>query len=101
MSSFWDRLFGRATNKGSGTTAKERLSFVLVHDRINLAPEKMEAMKREILEVISKYVQIDDDAVDISLLNRDRASLIVAEIPFNRAVEDPDAPARPLDDDDA
>jgi cell division topological specificity factor len=91
MSELLDRIFGRKTKK-SGTMAKERLQFVLVHDRINLPPERMEAMKKEILAVISKYVSVDQENVDIALQNRDRASLLVAEIPFLKALEgvDPD-----------
>jgi cell division topological specificity factor len=94
MSELLDRIFGRRTKK-SGTMAKERLQFVLVHDRINLPPERMEAMKKEILAVISKYVSVDQENVDIALQNRDRASLLVAEIPFLKALEGVD-----LDEDD-
>lgn len=82
MSGFFERLLGRTSPKGSGTTAKERLQFILVHDRINLPPERLQAMKAEILEVISKYVSVDSEDVDIFLEQRDRDSLIKAEIPF-------------------
>ncbi len=82
MASFFDRMFGR-NREGSSSTAKDRLRFVLQYDRINIPPEKMEEMKREILEVISKYVQIDREKVDIALEQRDRDhTKIVAEIPF-------------------
>ena len=82
MASFFDRMFGR-NKQGSGATAKDRLRFVLQYDRINIPPEQMEAMKREILEVISKYVAVDSERVDIALEQRDREhSTIVAEIPF-------------------
>jgi len=82
MASFFDRMFGR-NREGSSTTAKDRLRFVLQYDRINIPPEKMEEMKREILEVISKYVEIDREKVDIALEQRDRDhTKIVAEIPF-------------------
>lgn len=84
MASFFDRMLGRNT-KGSGAVAKDRLRFVLQYDRINIAPEKMEEMKREILAVISKYVAIDSEKVDIALEQRDRQhSKIVAEIPFSK-----------------
>lgn len=82
MASFFDRVLGR-NKQGSGATAKDRLRFVLQYDRINIPPEKMEEMKREILAVISKYVAVDNDKVDIALEQRDRDhSKIVAEIPF-------------------
>ncbi len=94
MSSFLDRMLGRTGSKGSSSKAKERLQFVLVHDRMNLPPEQMDAMKQEILAVISKYVQIDARNVEIALQQRDRDSLLVAEIPFapRREGLDPDDP---------
>lgn len=88
MVGFLDRMFGRGQNRtGSSSKAKERLQFVLVHDRIHMPPERMEAMKQEILAVISKYVSIDDKNVEIALHQRDRNSLLVAEIPFLKALE--------------
>nr|PZN53836.1 MAG: cell division topological specificity factor MinE [Chloroflexota bacterium] len=80
-------MLGRNAPKGSSSKAKERLQFVLVHDRINLPPEQLEAMKQEILRVISKYVRVDDKKVDIALQQRDRDSLLVAEIPFQKRRE--------------
>src|SRR5215207_5318861 len=87
MASFFDRLMGRTPTKGSSSKAKERLQFVLVHDRMNLPPERLEAMKQEILAVISKYVSVDDKNVDIALQQRDRDSLLIAEIPFSKRSE--------------
>ncbi len=81
MTSLLNRLFGRP-RKGSGKTAKDRLRFVLQHDRINLPPERLEEMKRDILAVIVKYVVIDKDRVEIALEQRDRNhSKLVAQIP--------------------
>lgn len=82
MAGFFDRVFGRINAKGSGSKAKERLQLILVHDRINLPPERLEAMKAEILAVISKYVEVKSDNVDIALEQRQRDGLIRAEIPF-------------------
>jgi cell division topological specificity factor len=92
MSNFFERMLGR-TSKGSGNTAKERLQVVLTYDRFNLPPEKMREMKEEIMAVISKYVEIDRESVDIALEQRDRNnSKIRAEIPFTpgRRMTDPD-----------
>ncbi|MCL4250030.1 MAG: cell division topological specificity factor MinE [Anaerolineae bacterium] len=82
MSSFWERLLGRSNLRGTGQQAKDRLQFVLLHDRLNMSPERMEAMKQEILAVISKYVSVDEQKVDIALQRRDSASLLIAEVPF-------------------
>ncbi len=86
MSRLIDILRGRRP-KRSAQDAKDRLQFILFHDRIDLSPEQLENMKREILEVISKYVSVEQDRVDIALQQRQRDSLIVAEIPFSPSSE--------------
>lgn len=91
MPGFWERMFGRSnanTQRSSSSRAKERLQFILVHDRIHLSPELMEQMKQEILAVISKYVDVDSANVDIALQKRERDSLLVAEIPFSKMFDD-------------
>ena len=82
MMNILDRVFGRK-RRGSSTTAKDRLRFVLQHDRINLPPERMEQLKSDILAVIVKYVVVDKDHVEIDLQQLDRShSKLVAEIPL-------------------
>ena len=46
--------------------AKDRLRLILIHDRGSLAPEMLDKIREEILEVISKYIEIDGEDVDIS-----------------------------------
>lgn len=92
MSNFFDRMLGRSAPKGSSSTAKDRLQFVLVHDRINLPPDKLREMKEEILAVISKYVSVDRERVDIALEQRERNSKLVAEIPFSRNMSSENTP---------
>lgn len=53
--------------KTSSTVAKDRLKLVLVSDRANCSPEIMEQMKNDIIQVISKYVEIDTDGLDIKI----------------------------------
>lgn len=53
--------------KSSGTVAKDRLKLVLVSDRANCSPEIMEQMKNDIIQVISKYVEIDVEGLDIKI----------------------------------
>ena len=48
--------------KSSGDVAKDRLKLLLVSDRANCSPEMMEMIKRDIIQVISKYMDIDADA---------------------------------------
>lgn len=46
--------------------AKDRLRLILIQDRGSLAPEMLEKIREEILEVISKYIEIDGEEVDIA-----------------------------------
>ena len=47
--------------------AKDRLKFILIHDRGEIAPEIIDKIRAEILEVISKYIDIQMDDVEISV----------------------------------
>lgn len=84
MSDLLDRLFGQR-KPTSSQVAKERLQLVLVHDRSNLTPAQVAAMKDEILEVIARYVEFDRDAVEIDLTSTDRENMLRAEIPIRPA----------------
>ena len=53
--------------KSSGSVAKDRLKLVLVSDRANCSPELMEQIKNDIINVISKYVEIDAEGLDIKI----------------------------------
>lgn len=53
--------------KNSGTVAKDRLKLLLVSDRANCSPEMMEMIKNDIIQVISKYMDIDADALDVKI----------------------------------
>jgi cell division topological specificity factor len=60
-----DKLLGR--QPASATTAKQRLQLVLAHDRSDLNPELLQRMRKEILEVVSRYVELDLDGGDVTL----------------------------------
>jgi cell division topological specificity factor len=53
--------------KNSGDVAKDRLKLLLVSDRANCSSEMMEQIKNEIIQVISKYMDIDTDGLDIQI----------------------------------
>ena len=55
----------------SGSVAKDRLKLLLVSDRANCSPEIMEAIQRDIIEVLSKYMEIDREALDIQITQTD------------------------------
>lgn len=80
MSNFLERLFRREPN--SASQAKERLKLVLIHDRTDMAPGALEAMKDELIAVISRYVEIDPEAVRIDMAQEGREQRLIADIPI-------------------
>jgi cell division topological specificity factor len=101
---FLNRLMGR--QKPSGTQARERLQLVLAHDRSDLNPELLMQMRREILEVVQRYVEIDLEGCDVSLETEDRVTALLANLPIKRAlprppVENEAASASPAGSDDS
>jgi cell division topological specificity factor len=77
---FLDRLLGRQ-EPTSREIAKERLQLVLVHDRVKMSPALLDKMKDELIVVISRYVEIDADAVEVAFTQSKRESRLVADIP--------------------
>lgn len=60
--------FFRGENKKSASVAKERLQIIVAHQRGQRGqPDYMPMLERELLEVIRRYVEVDDDAINISL----------------------------------
>ena len=53
--------------KNSGEVAKDRLKLLLISDRANCSPEVMEAIKNDIIKVITKYMDIDSEGLDIQI----------------------------------
>lgn len=56
--------------ENSSVAAKERLHLVLMQDRANVSADFLEMMKQEIIEVIKKYIEVDESAIDVSLTNK-------------------------------
>ncbi len=70
----------------SANTARERLQLVLAHDRSDLSTELLDQMRKEILEVVAKYVEIDMDEGAVSLETEDRMTALVANLPIKRTM---------------
>ena len=80
---FFKSLNNKPTPK---EVAKDRLRLILIHDRGEIAPEIIDKIREEILEVISKYIDIQVDDVEISVSKSEdegeNASALVANIPI-------------------
>ena len=69
-------------------TACNRLRVVLMQDRTNLTPELMDRMRRELVELLSKYVEMDKEALDLSLEQDGDQVALMLSIPVIRAKDE-------------
>lgn len=85
------KKFNKNENKtatNSRDAAKERLHLVLMQDRANVSADFLELMKQEIIEVIKKYIDVDETAIDVRLTNKENgdgtngAPALYANIPI-------------------
>ncbi|GAC1411524.1 MAG: hypothetical protein NVSMB64_21380 [Candidatus Velthaea sp.] len=68
--------------ESSGATARERLRLVLLSDHLSLAPDVVEALRLDLIAVISKYVEVDEAHCDVSFEQQDSAVAMLANIPI-------------------
>ena len=69
-------------------TACNRLRVVLMQDRTNLTPELMERMRREMVDLLSKYVEMDKDALELNLEQDGDQVALMLSIPVIRAKDE-------------
>ncbi len=79
---------GKQSQENSKDAAKERLHLVLMQDRANVSADFLELMKQEIIDVIKKYIEIDEKEIDVRLTNKENedgtngAPALYANIPI-------------------
>ena len=80
---FLKKLFGGG-NEGSGQKAKDRLRIVLIHDRTDISPQLLDNLRDEIVTVLTKYMDIDKQKIEIDLDRDENSTALVANIPVLR-----------------
>ncbi|HZK24258.1 MAG TPA: cell division topological specificity factor MinE [Oscillospiraceae bacterium] len=70
-------LMGRQDSKD---VAKERLRLVLVHDRASVSPEFLDKIKEEMIQVISKYMEIDENQTQINMHHSEGTAVLEANL---------------------
>ncbi len=69
-------------NESSKDVAKNRLQFVLVQDRIKLTPEQMENLRGELVEVMQKYIDVEDDRIEMEITREEEMMAMIANFPL-------------------
>lgn len=86
ITEFFERLF--VTNsRGSRNDVKRRLKLVLAHDRSTLNASTLEKMRKEILIVVSKYVELDTESLEFSIRTDSRMTALIANLPIRRILQ--------------
>ncbi|MFO1154408.1 MAG: cell division topological specificity factor MinE [Rhodospirillales bacterium] len=79
--------FFRSRPKPTAIEAKERLQILLAHERADIAgPDYLPRLKNELLQVIAKYVAVDNDKIAVNLENADNVSILEVNIELPKAV---------------
>jgi len=71
----------KSSHSNSKNIAKERLRLVLVHDRASISPQLLDALKEDMLDVISNYMDIDRRGTTVKLDSDDESIALIASIP--------------------
>ena len=81
MASLLQKLFG--DKKNSKDAAKERLKLVLIHDRASLSPGMVEELRQDLIKVISKYMEFDEQALEVNMNSEDNIAMLEVNIPIS------------------
>ncbi|MBE3598254.1 MAG: cell division topological specificity factor MinE [Limnochordaceae bacterium] len=85
---WWARLTGQRSSN-SAQLASERLQLVLKYDRAKLPPGLIDTLKDELLEVISRYVEVAEDGIQVSLSSPSRGTQAQVELVANVPIRGP------------
>lgn len=93
FSDLFNKVFGffRQTEQkeeNAKDTAVNRLRVVLMQDRTNLTPELLEKMRGELIELLSKYVEMDKDALELNFEQEGNQMALMLSIPVLRAKDE-------------
>ena len=85
ISSVFKRFF--KSDSPSRDEAKKRLQLLLIHDQLDLSPDQMANMKADIMAVIRRYLEVDEERTNIRLDRGDNTVQLVSSVPVSRVLK--------------
>ncbi|MBR8829650.1 MAG: cell division topological specificity factor MinE [Chlorogloea purpurea SAG 13.99] len=92
MNEILSKIFGWNNAPKSGEEAKRRLKLVMAYDRVGMSPEMITAMRKEILEVVGRYLEIDPEETELGLESDNRMTTLTANFPVRSIKRQPSTP---------
>lgn len=80
----FNKLFKRKSLKGSRENVKQRLQLVLAHDRSAIDATTLSKIREEILQVVSKYIELDTESLECSVETNHKMTALTANLPIRR-----------------
>lgn len=77
-----------AEGEASKNVACNRLKLVLMQDRTNLSPAIMDRMRHELIDLLSKYLELDRELLDLNFEQEDEQMALMLSIPVIRAKDE-------------
>ena len=90
----WLLGFAYKESQTSSEIARQRLRLVLIQDRVELSPDVMQQMKQDILEVVSRYMVVDEDFIEFEVRRLEELIMLVSNIEIKDVSSLMAAPAR-------
>ena len=79
------KWFGKGDDADSKDVAKDRLRLVLVHDRSMLPPETLDALRNDLIEVVSRYFEVDNATLSMDVQRTRESWALMVNLPLRRA----------------
>lgn len=77
--------FFRSKEEGARVRAKDRMRLMLIHDRLELPPDRLASLEEELIAVVSRYFEIDRQTTRFDLQQYDRRAALIANFPLLRS----------------
>jgi len=77
--------FFRSKDESVRTRAKDRMRLMLIHDRLELPPDRLASLEEELIAVVSRYFEIDRQTTRFDLQQYERRAALIANFPLLRS----------------